>query len=518
VTSLTRGPKEYNERWSLFVPDARVRTPKPVPRRGGIDGIRLTPTDGFVLSRVDGTTTEHDLVATTGLPGDEVQASLGKLESLGLISYEPAAPPASDPDATARYPAVAAPEPPPLAPLSPEDEAALAEEVDIDPDMRRRVLALYPTLERLDHYALLGVKPDADKKQIKRAYFDLAAKFHPDRYFRKRLGSFKPKMEVVFGRITLAHDTLTDKARRAEYDGYLEEQRRSRGIEELLADALEEIRRAEADAEQAAQATSPTADVSVPPAPPAQSARAPDARTPSPNVSAAARRDALARRLLGSRSITPAGAVAANGRIASSPAMPAVTTATDAVEALRRRYEERRGMARLAQARKYVADGEAALATADAVSAANAFRVAASLCPDDPAIVALARDAQGRADAILADTYTRQAEYEEKNGQWSDAARSWSRVCRTRTNDAHAHERAANALAKSDGDLHEASRLAQRACSIEPASALHRVTLASVYLAAGLTLNARRELETAAQLAPHDGTIPEMLKRLSTSA
>jgi hypothetical protein len=44
------------------------------------------------------------------------------------------------------------------------------------------------------------------------------------------------------------------------------------------------------------------------------------------------------------------------------------------------------------------------------------------------------------------------------------------------------------------------------------------VTLANVYVAAGLGLNARRELETAAQLAPHDGNIQALLKRVGKSA
>jgi hypothetical protein len=481
------------------VPDEPARTPKPVPQRGDIAGLRLTPTDGFVLSRVDGAATERDIVATTGLSEGEVHASLRTLESLGLVSFAPSG---ADDRGLDGEP-----------PLSAEDRAALEEDADIDPEMRRRVLALHARLDRLDHYALLGVEPDSDKKQIKRAYFDLAAKLHPDRYFRKKLGSFKPKMEVIFGRITLAHDTLTDKARRTEYDAYLDEQRRSRGIEELLADAMDTIRRAEEDAERAARAQGPAAEPAAPAPDAAIASPAPPPRV-SPEVAVSARRDALARRLLGGRAVTPPARPAANVRIPSPPSVP---VATDAVEALRRRYEERRQRARVAQARKYVADGEAALANGDAVSAANAFRVAATLSPDDPAVADLAKQAQARADSILAETYLRQAQYEEKTDHWSEAARSWSRVCRTRANDAHAHERAANALVKSDGDLHEASRLAQRACSLEPASAVYRVTLASVYLAAGLTLNARRELETAAQLAPHDGTIPEMLKRLGAA-
>jgi tetratricopeptide (TPR) repeat protein len=188
------------------------------------------------------------------------------------------------------------------------------------------------------------------------------------------------------------------------------------------------------------------------------------------------------------------------------------------MDALRRRYVERRTLAQATQARRYVVNAEAALAAGDKVSAANNFRVALTLTPDDVDLQRRAREAQEHADALLAETYAKQGAYEERNGQWVEAARSWARVCKSRPDDATLHERAANALLKASGDLHEASRLAQRACEIEPKRLSARVTLANVYLAAGLTLNARRELETAAQLAPHDDTIQAMLKRVGKSA
>ena len=504
------------------MPDARLRTPKPVADRRDVRGAPLSPTDGFVLSRVDGIVTEKDILAATGLPDDEVVASLAKLEALGLITFDgPRSPtPASSgavavaeahvTSSTQLRAAPARPEPP----LTAEEETALGEEVELDVEIRRRVLVMYRGLQSLDHYALLGVPSTVDRKGLKRAYFDLAAKFHPDKYFRKQLGTFKLRMEAIFGRITQAHDTLTSREARAEYDAYLDEQRRSRGIEELLADALAEVSRAKENIEREAGAHE---------APPAVSAPAPSPRDAGSasgvsGVDPAVRREALARRLLAGRGGAAASSSAPpNARTSSSASMPAITT-TDAMDVLRRRYDERKSMAQAVQARKYMASAESAMATGDAVAAANAFRVAMTLAPDEPGLVNRATEAQTRADSILAETYTRQASYEEKNEQWADAARSWARVCRARPNDPIPHERAANAIVKAGGDLHEGSRLAQRACTLDAESARFRTTLANVYLAAGLTRNARRELETAAQLAPHDGTIQAMLKRVGKSA
>jgi curved DNA-binding protein CbpA len=506
----------------MSLPDARVRTPRPAADRRDVRSAPLSPADGFVLSRVDGVSSEKDIVANSGLPDEQVRASLAKLESLALIIFDPPAgapaalvPPATVPVAPQPRPAATAPAPRIELPLTPDEETALAEDVDLDVETRRRVLLMHRGLHGLDHYALLGVEKTADRKALKRAYFDLAAKFHPDKYFRKRLGSYKPQMEAIFGRITLAHDTLTSKDGRAEYDVYLDEQRRARSIEDLLNDALAEVARATEAVEREARAqeaqAAATSAATQPAAGPGGSASLSAAMR---IVDPAIRREALARRLLAGRSVS-ASSAPPNGRGAPSSGAPSTA---DGMASLRRRYEERRAMAQASQARKYVMNAEAALAAGDPVAATNAFRVAMTLTPDDADIVRRTHEAQGRADAILADTYTRQAGYEEKNGQWADAARSWARVCKGRPDDATAHERAATALVQSGGDLHEASRLAQRACLLNPASAAFRATLASVYVAAGLTRNARRELETAAQLAPHDGTIQAMLERVGKSA
>ncbi len=526
--------------------NAQMRTPRPVADRRSAAGLSLSSTDGFVLSRIDGTLSEQDLAATTGLSEDLVRTSLAKLEAFGLITFGqgPPAPTGSGtvtsvpkanhsspgpsafssapvgPTASSAPPDAATPvatSPPQVSfttdtPLAPEDEAALTEDVELDEDLRRQVITMHRKLDRLDHYALLGIDRTADRKAIKRAYYDLAGRFHPNRYFRKSLGSFKVRLEAIFSRVTLSHDTLSDREKRVEYDAYIEERRRSRGLEELMSDALEEVRRIEANVERQVReqerSVTPTSTPSLPVG--AVPAKPPPA-TAVPNVDVAARRDALARRLLGGRAPTVSSAPPAGS---AASVAPAPLTTTDAMATLRRRYEERVLLAKGVEARKYVANAEAALAANDPVAASNAFRIALKLVPGDADLERRAQETQIKADVLLSDTYTRQARYEEKNEQWDLAARSWSRVCKGRPGDALAHDRAASAIVKAGGDLHEASRLANRACELDANNAAFRVTLASVFEAAGLGLNARRELERAAQLAPQDDTIRIMLKRV----
>lgn len=97
------------------------------------------------------------------------------------------------------------------------------EDVDLDEQRRRYITDAFAQLDRLTHYKLLGVPVAADRKVVKAAYYRLAGLVHPDRYFGKRLGSYKPKMEAVFAAITTAYETLTSPERRAQYDAELAE-------------------------------------------------------------------------------------------------------------------------------------------------------------------------------------------------------------------------------------------------------------------------------------------------------
>jgi curved DNA-binding protein CbpA len=513
--------------------DARARTPRPVALRHGNRAAALSSVEGFVLSLVDGAHSETELATIAGVGEEELRATLSKLEALGLITFDMGQPPGrtrsgersspggtsaqrpAQPNKASAAQAISVPKPSPIAaggPSPQDQEAALmAEDVDLDADFRRQVLELHRGLEDCDHYKLLGVARTADKKAVKHAYFELAAKYHPDKHFRKRLGSFKVRMEAVFSRLTLAHDTLANAPRRKEYDAYLEDQARLRGIERVLSSASAETRRAEETIEREARAHE-----AGPPAPPAGAPAAQPAapRAPSPEVLAGARRDAFARRLMGVRPRTASSATQPAVSSAPMPTPPPMTV-TDAMDALRRRYEERLARGKGAEARKYAAKAEAALSSNQVAEAASAYRVASDLAPDDIDLKRKAHDAQAQADAMLGETHRRQAEYEEKNGQWPEAARSWIRVCELRPDDAPAHQRGATAILHTGTrHLQEATRLGQRACSLEPKNAAARVILANVYLAAGLTLNARRELETAANLAPHDGSIRDMLKNV----
>jgi hypothetical protein len=485
---------------------------------------------------VDGATNVRDMAETTGLQVEEVVASLMKLEALSLVVLPDRRPASTSAGGRrSKRPPEARQSPPPTRPSSSGKAApataSVEEAIDLDPQQQQEIAAIFARLDQTDHYALLGVERSADKKAIKRAYFELTSRFHPDRFFRKKLGPFKSQMETIFGRMSVAHETLSSD-RRAEYDAYLGSVERTRRIEEMVEEATAEIRRVEETARGMAAAPAiETPAAGTPPATPPRSAPNADAihddaltaKGPPPEPSrprinvtpaqreaeAKTRREMLARRLTGNGARPPAPA----------PVVPPVTYAkpADAVDALKRRYEQRLLAAKASQAKKYAESGMAARAKGDIVAAANALRVAVTFDENNAELKGAYEDAQRASDQLLAEQYAKQADYEEKSERWSDAARSWQRVARAKENDARAHERAAHCLVKADGNLHEASKLAQRAVQLSPKSAHAHVVLANVYLAAGLGKNARRELEAALALSPNDAGIATLLKRIGKS-
>jgi tetratricopeptide (TPR) repeat protein len=112
----------------------------------------------------------------------------------------------------------------------------------------------------------------------------------------------------------------------------------------------------------------------------------------------------------------------------------------------------------------------------------------------------------------LAENYEKQAAYEEKTNNWQAAAKSWMRVSDGRPEDATSARRAAEAMLKASFDLHRAQKYAQKAVNLDGRNVQNLTVLARVYLAAGLKLNALRELERAAQLAPKDEMVNNLLR------
>jgi tetratricopeptide (TPR) repeat protein len=196
------------------------------------------------------------------------------------------------------------------------------------------------------------------------------------------------------------------------------------------------------------------------------------------------------------------------------PAQQPLQSKEDAMDAMKRRYEAQMDVASAEQAKVYAAAGAELMAKKSFVQAANSYRLALAMNPNDEAIKTAAEEAFAQANEILVETYQKSARDEERNENWPEAARQWTRVAQIKTTDAIAADHAANAIQKAGGDLRQAADLAKRAISLAPKQVGYRITLANVYIAAGMTQSARRELEVALELSPTNKHIPTMLKSL----
>jgi curved DNA-binding protein CbpA len=178
--------------------------------------VALTPTDGFVLSRIDGTQSVRELVGLIPLPPEETERSLLALLCTGAIVpapvprrakpvQAPAPPPGASPAAPAIRP-IEGPVPPP----APPSQGAEA--------VRRLVLEAFENLAVRNHFEVLGVSPEASLVEVRSAYTRLARTLHPDACQDPVLADVAPQRETVFMRVCLAYETLRDPDSRADYE------------------------------------------------------------------------------------------------------------------------------------------------------------------------------------------------------------------------------------------------------------------------------------------------------------
>lgn len=486
----------------------------------------LSPEEAFVLSRVDGSATPYDIAASTGLSDARVQDCLAHLSDLGAIIF-PGAKPARlrDPQAAAAPRGSGARmrvavEESSVAVLHPAardyDASLLHEPADLTQERKTQILDTFFALDRLNHYQLLGVSEEADKKAIKAAYYELVSVFHTDRYFGKNLGAFKPRLEKVFGALTKAHDTLTRSKTREDYDRYLAARRRTAGLESsapprrmtpapMAAVPAEEPTPAPPQAEKVPGAAH-AADPFIPPPPPPP--RWSSDSVPPPADPEAVRR-ALARKLRGSRGSVPPPSPS------SIPPMDDEAVRRSVNEDLKQLYERKALDSQHSQLARYRGLAEQALTGGNLPSAINALKVALSLAPEDKELLSLLADAEERSDVAMADQFLEQAKYEEQDGQLARAAKAYARAARGKKS-AQLYDRAAACLVEAGTDLRQAVEYARKATTIDPKRGQYHLTLARAYYLSNMPTSGSAEIKRALELAPDNDDIKAWAKRLKS--
>ena len=185
------------------------------PAAGGdAEQLVQSAAEGYLFSRIDGTTPWRLLREIGGIPPEDVDTCLrrwldeGALEVVGGKAGSSAG--SGGPKSETEAPPVDAAEAPAAAAAAIViDESALDEGLDIDLDVQRRILTYEASLGR-PYHELLGVEPGSEPKTVKRAYFKLSKEFHPDRYFRREIGSYAERLDRIFKKVLEAHEILSD--------------------------------------------------------------------------------------------------------------------------------------------------------------------------------------------------------------------------------------------------------------------------------------------------------------------
>jgi curved DNA-binding protein CbpA len=86
-------------------------------------------------------------------------------------------------------------------------------------ELAAAIAAKQGSLASSDYYGLLEVSPGASDEEIKRGYYAMAKKYHPDRHHLPELREMQSVLEEIFARVTDAYQQLSDPASRRRYDG-----------------------------------------------------------------------------------------------------------------------------------------------------------------------------------------------------------------------------------------------------------------------------------------------------------
>ncbi|MBW2547360.1 MAG: hypothetical protein JRE82_09035 [Deltaproteobacteria bacterium] len=125
-----------------------------IPRQvedADVGALDISGQEAFIHSCIDGVLNIEDIADLMVLAPSDVFESIERLVSLKVVEW--VVPKAS----------------------SAPPETELVEDVEIDGELQERIIEAFHRSDKLNHYGLLGVAMDADRGEIRTAYFALSA-------------------------------------------------------------------------------------------------------------------------------------------------------------------------------------------------------------------------------------------------------------------------------------------------------------------------------------------------------
>ena len=238
------------------------------------------------------------------------------------------------------------------------DSRALLSPSDLTVADRKEVIFLASHFHRLDHFELLELAPTTDLKEVKRAFFRLSKRLHPDALRGRALGSFAEGAAQVFEYASYAYGLLCDPSFCDVYARVV------RARDEVFMARLEEERgRARASSAQGASPSSRPAPAEDP-------------------AALAARKEALRARLSQNQQ-RHQSAMAASGRAEGAPHAPHAPHSPHS-PSFAGASPAGAPADRLDQAKRFYQAGVIAEQRKQWASARGHFKLAAQLAPETP--------------------------------------------------------------------------------------------------------------------------------------
>jgi curved DNA-binding protein CbpA len=207
----------------------------------------LSQSEYFILSRVDGLSSMADILSISPIGEEQTLRCIYGLVSAGVIEPKGGAspleedgakaaasppPPQARPTAAAPPPAAPAYKPPPPSPPrveipKPEVQAGKpkieppAQPSGPSPEevaVREDIIQKHASLREATLYDLLSITITANDGEVKKAYYAMAKKYHPDRHHSPYLRDVHGLLEELFGKITDAYQMLSSPLERNRYD------------------------------------------------------------------------------------------------------------------------------------------------------------------------------------------------------------------------------------------------------------------------------------------------------------
>jgi len=173
-----------------------------------VQGEELGQDHRTVLTFIDGSTSIEEICIRSGLGDFNTLKAIYELLALRLANtgaLKQAGEPKKVRDGVSRDPVTV------KEIITPGPEAALLVTV-------AALLEAHKNLAQQNYFEVLGVGREATAQEIKKAYFTLAKRYHPDRHFGPPLNEMKSELEELFNAIHEAHETLASQDRREKYD------------------------------------------------------------------------------------------------------------------------------------------------------------------------------------------------------------------------------------------------------------------------------------------------------------